>query len=237
MSTYLFVHGAWHGGWCWEKIVSRLEKLGHKAIAPDLPGLGQDNTPLNRVTLELWRDHICDIAAAQSQPVVLVGHSRGGIVISEVAEHRPKIVRTLVYVTAFLLRDKESLFDKAAQDPESLIVKNMVMSEDKTSSTVRDEALREGFYEECSEEDFIRARSLLRPEPSLPLATPVRVTEGNWGGVPRVYIECLRDKALRPHMQKQMYTTLPCRKVLSIDTDHSPFYSRPDELVAHLRSV
>lgn len=237
MSTYLFIHGAWHGGWCWEKVVSRLEKHGHKALAPDLPGLGSDNTPVNRVTLELWRDHVCDIAAAQSQPVVLVGHSRGGIVISEVAEHQPKIVRTLVYVAGYLLRNKETLFDLARQDTVSLMEQNMVMSEDKTSSTIRDSALREVFYGECSDEDFARARSLLRPEPTLPLATPVRVTEGNFGGVPRVYIECLRDKAVPPPLQKRMYTALPCRKVVSIDTDHSPFYSRPDELVAHLRAV
>jgi pimeloyl-ACP methyl ester carboxylesterase len=237
MSTYVLIHGAWHGGWCWDKVVPRLEKLGHKVIAPDLPGLGRDKTPVNRVSLELWRDYVCGIAAAQSQPVILVGHSRGGIVISEVAEHRPKSVRTLVYLSAFLLRRGECLFDLAQQDHPSLVPPNMVMSEDKSYSTMRDSAVRDAFYGECSDDDVALARSLLQPEPTVPLATPVNVTEGNFGGVPRVYIECLRDKAIAPSLQKQMYRALPCRKVLSIDTDHSPFFSRPDELTAHLHGL
>src|SRR5262245_994048 len=138
MSTYLMIHGAWHGAWCWYKVVPRLERLGHKAIAPDLPSLGTDKTPVNRVSLALWRDFVSAIVDAQSEPVILVGHSRGGIVISEVAEHRPDRIRTLVYLTAFMPRNGECLFDLAAQAPESLVPPNMVMSEDKSSSTVRE---------------------------------------------------------------------------------------------------
>jgi pimeloyl-ACP methyl ester carboxylesterase len=234
MSTYLLIHGAWHGGWCWHKVATRLAKLGHRVIAPDLPGLGRDKTPVNRVSLALWRDFVCDIVDAQPEPVILAGHSRGGIVISEVAEHRPQRIRSLVYVTAFLLRDGECLFDLAQQDHPSLVSPNMLMSEDKSCSTMRDAAIRDAFYGECSDDDVALARSLLQPEPTVPLATPVRVTEANFGRVPRVYVECQRDQAIAPALQKQMYAALPCRKILSIDTDHSPFFSRPDELTAHL---
>ncbi|HEV7717087.1 MAG TPA: alpha/beta fold hydrolase [Steroidobacteraceae bacterium] len=237
MTTYVLVHGAWHAGWSWDKVAPRLEKAGHKVIAPDLPGLGEDRTPLNKISLPLWRDFVADIASAQTDPVILVGHSRGGIVISEVAELRPRNLRTLVYVSGFLLRRGESLFDLAHQDRTSLISPNMVMSEDKTSSTISSAVARDAFYGECSDEDAAMAGSRLQPEPTLPLATPLTVTEGNFGGVPRVYIECLRDKAVTPGLQKQMYTALPCRRVLSIDTDHSPFLSRPDELVAHLLAI
>jgi len=237
MSTYILVHGAWHGGWCWHKIVARLERLGHTVIAPDLPSLGRDKTPVNRVSLPLWRDFICGIVDAQTEPVILVGHSRGGIVISEVAEQRPDRIRSLVYVTAFLLRDGECLFDLAQKDPASLVPPNMVMSEDKSCSTMKDASVRDTFYGECSDDDVALARSLLQPEPTLPLATPLKLTAGNFGRVPRVYIECLRDRAMPPGLQKQMYTALPCRRIVSIDTDHSPFFSRPDELTAHLHSL
>jgi pimeloyl-ACP methyl ester carboxylesterase len=237
MSTFLLIHGAWHGAWCWYKVVPRLEKLGHRVVVPDLPGLGRDKTPVNRVTLPLWRDFVCSLIDAQPEPVILVGHSRGGIIISEVAEHRPDKVRTLVYLTAFLPRDGECLFDLAAQAQGSEVPPNMVMSEDSSSSTMRDEAIRSAFYGECSDEDVALARSLLQPEPTLPLATPVHITAANYGRVPRIYIECLRDRAITPPLQKQMQAALPCKQVLSIDTDHSPFFSRPDELVAHLHSV
>jgi len=237
MSTFLLIHGAWHGAWCWYKVVPRLEKLGHRVIAPDLPCLGRDKAPANRISLSLWRDFVCDILDAEPEPVILVGHSRAGIVISEVAEHWPDKIRTLVYLTAFLPRNGESLFDLAAQAVGSEVAPNMVMSADSSTSTVRDDAIRSGFYGECPDEDVALARMLLQPEPTLPLSTPVRISEQNYGRVPRVYIECLRDRAITPPLQKQMYAAMPCRRVLSIDTDHSPFFSRPDELVAHLTSL
>lgn len=238
MSTYLLIHGAWHGAWCWYKVVPRLESLGHRVIAPDLPSLGLDKTPVNRVSLALWRDFVSAIVDAQAEPVILVGHSRAGIVISEVAEHRPDRIRTLVYVTAFLARDGECLFDLAQQEQHPSVARaNMLISEDKTSSTVRRRALREAFYGECSDEDVALAHLCVQPEPTLPMATHLKLTPANFERVPRVYIECLRDKAVAPSLQRQMYTALPCRQVLTLDTDHSPFFSRPDELTALLHGL
>jgi pimeloyl-ACP methyl ester carboxylesterase len=237
MTTFVLIHGAWHGAWCWRKVSSRLEKLGHRVIAPDLPGLGDDRTPLERVTLKLWTQHVCRILDEQTEPVILVGHSRGGIVISEVAEARPDKIRALVYVTAFMPRDGECLFDLAQQDTLSLVGPNMVMSPDKVFSTMRAESLRDAFYGQCSEDDLALARQLLRPEPTVPLATKLRLTDENFGRVPRVYVQCLRDRAIPPALQRQMYTATPCREVFSLDTDHSPFFSAPDELTGHLHAL
>ena len=237
MNTYLLVHGAWHGAWCWHKLMSRLEKMGHTVLAPDLPALGRDRTPVNRVSLAMWREHVCRIVDSLPEQVVLVGHSRGGIVISEVAEHRPQRIRTLVYVTAFLARNGECLFDLAGSDEASLVPPNMVMSDDKSSSTIRREALRDTFYGECSDDDVALARLCVQAEPTVPLATPVKVSDANFGSVPRVYVECLRDKAIPISLQRKMHAALPCRQVLAIDTDHSPFLSRPDELAAHLNTL
>jgi pimeloyl-ACP methyl ester carboxylesterase len=237
MSTFLLIHGAWHGAWCWYKLVPRLEKAGHTVIAPDLPAMGRDRTSVKRVSLASWREHVCEILDSLSEPVILVGHSRGGIVISEVAEHRPERIRTLVYLTAFLPANGESLFDLAGRDTLSLVGPNMVMSEDRTSSVMRAEALREAFYGECSEEDVALARLCVQAEPTVPLATPVQITDANFGRVPRLYVECLRDKAIPLALQRQMQAALPCQRVVQIDTDHSPFFSRVDELAAHLCSL
>src|SRR6185369_9218950 len=237
MSTFILVHGSWHGAWCWYKVVSRLEKQGHTVIAPDLPSLGRDRTPVNRVSLATWRRHVCEIVDNVAGPVVLVGHSRGGIVISEVAEHRPERIQTLVYLCAFLLRDGECLVDVASSDEASLVAPNMVMSEDKTSSVVRSEVLRDAFYGECSEEDFALARLCLQPEPTVPLVIPLKLSAEKFGKVPRVYIECLRDRAMPIGLQRRMQANWPCQRVLEIDTDHSPFFSRPDELTALLTKL
>jgi pimeloyl-ACP methyl ester carboxylesterase len=236
MSTFVLIHGAWHGAWCWYKLVPRLEKAGHTVIAPDLPAMGRDRTSVKRVSLATWREHVCQTLDAITEPVVLVGHSRGGIVISEAAEHRPERIRTLVYVAGFLPSHGESLFDIADRDSSSLVPQNMVMSDDKTSSVIRSEALREAFYGECSEEDFALARLCVQAEPTVPLAAPVQLSAAKFGSVPRIYVECLRDRAIPLALQRQMQAAQPCQRVVQIDTDHSPFFSRVDELAAHLCS-
>jgi pimeloyl-ACP methyl ester carboxylesterase len=102
MSTYLLIHGAWHGGWCWRKVLPLLEAKKHKVLAPDLPGHGDDKTATASVTLKSYVDRICEIASAQTEPVILAGHSMGGVAITQAGENCPKQIRALVYVCAFL---------------------------------------------------------------------------------------------------------------------------------------
>jgi pimeloyl-ACP methyl ester carboxylesterase len=237
VGTYVLIHGAWHASWCWDKIVPLLEKQGHKAVAPDLPGHGTDKSPVSEISLQAYVDRVVKILDAQSEPVVLVGHSMGGIVISQAAEYCPEMVKVLVYLSAFLLRDGESLLQIAQEDEDALVLPNLVMADDQSSATVRDEALGEAFYGDCSDEDTARAKSLLVPQAAAPFATPVHTTRENFGRVPRTYIECLRDRAISPSIQKKMYTALPCQRVVSMDTSHSPFFSAPEELVAHLTAI
>ena len=99
------------------------------------------------------------------------------------------------------------------------------------------EAIKDAFYGCCGAEDVALARLLLQPEALAPMGTSIRITAENFGRIPRVYIECLRDKAISPAVQKQMYIAMPCQRVISMDTDHSPFFSAPEELVACLTSV
>jgi pimeloyl-ACP methyl ester carboxylesterase len=94
MSACVLVHGAWHGGWCWDKVVRLLNKEGHRVEAPDLPGHGKNKAPIPEVSLQAYSDSICKILDAQSQPVILIGHSMGGVVISQAAEYRPERIGT-----------------------------------------------------------------------------------------------------------------------------------------------
>ena len=237
MSTFILVHGAWHGAWCWYKVVPRLARAGHAVIAPDLPSLGRDCTPISEITLDRWVDCIVSHIAAAAAPVVLVGHSRGGIVISAVAERLPARVAHLVYLTAFLLRDGETLLATAETAVGSRIVPNLVLTADGSAITVAEEALREGFYGECSDEDVALARLMLRPEPAAPSATPMRITPARFGSVRRAYIECRRDRAIPVELQRRMARDSACPVVASLDTDHSPFFSTPDALAGALLTL
>src|SRR5262249_14791327 len=162
-------------GWCWHRIVARLRRASRTAVAPDLYALGRDLTPPGSVTLASWTQQIADIVESIGEPVVLVGHSRAGIILSEVAERIPDRIRILVSVAAFLLESGQTLQDAAARIEGSLVPPAMVPSEDGSAS-LRPEIVREAFYGCCSDEDVTLAQSLLRPEPLAPLATPVRTT-------------------------------------------------------------
>jgi pimeloyl-ACP methyl ester carboxylesterase len=234
MSTYVLIHGSWHGAWCWYKIVPRLRAAGHDAIAIDLPSHGCDHTPAREVTMQSYTDAICRALDAASEPVILVGHSRGGIAISAAAEARPEKIRTLVYLAAFLIPSGETIVPLAFADTEALIMPHLDINQEEGWDMLRREAFRPALYADCSEDDVALAEALLAPEPIAPTNTPQTTTEEHFGRVRRVYVELLQDHAVSPTLQRRMYTAMPCERVLSIDASHSAYFSRPDELTATL---
>jgi len=171
---------------------------------------------------------------AQSGPVILVGHSRGGIVISQAAERFPDKVARLVYVNGFLLRKGESVLRVLREDDASPLLRHAVLTRDRSGWALDAAQSRSMFYGMCPSEDVEFAQSRLTPEPVAPLLTPVKITAENFGRVPRAYIHCLRDRAIPIELQQRMVAALPCEPVRTIDTDHSPFFSAPDRLTACL---
>lgn len=175
MATFVFVHGSWHGGWCWYKLLPRLRAAGNTAIAVDLPGHGRRWDTPKSVTLQHYVDEVIRALDASAEPAVLVGHSRGGIVISQTAEQRPDRVSSLVYLAAFLIPDGEAMLPTALSDTASLIIGNLELNEDQGWHMLKQEAYRDALYHDCSDEDVALASSLLTPEPNAPrrdAATP-----------------------------------------------------------------
>ena len=235
-STYLLIHGAWHGAWCWQKLTPLLEAAGARVIAPDLPSMGADTTPAAVITLDYWAQFVARILELESEPVILVGHSRGGIIASQVAELAPERIRHLVYLAAYLLPAGAKLADAAREDAGSVIAANMIPAASGLTCTVRAAAVRETFYGACSEEDFEFARARLTPEPLKPLVTPLQVST-RFAQVPRAYIETRKDRVISLESQRRMQAALPCAPVFTLDSDHSPFLSQPEALGRILISI
>ncbi len=234
MSTFVLIHGGCHGAWCWYKVMPALEKLGHTVIAPDLPSHGRDKTPVSAVTLQSYVDTVCNILDAQPEPAVLVGHSMGGGIITQTAEYRPEKIKTLVYLTALLPANGESMGMVLRRNTAPIPATNFVATADGSASSVREDALGDVFYGDCSAEDIALAKLSLTPQAKAPLKAKVQTSAVNFGRVPRVFIECLQDHAHSVPFQRSVYPTFPGRQVIAMNTSHSPFFSAPEELAMHL---
>jgi pimeloyl-ACP methyl ester carboxylesterase len=232
---FVFVHGAWHGAWCWYKVAPALEAKGHRVTTLDLPSAGIDGTPRASVTLQAQADRVVAVLDGLPEPAILVGHSAGGAVISSVAEARPDKIGKLVYLTAYLLASGDAISAAGLRDADSLALKNIVINPDGTFD-VKPSGRRELFYGDCDARDVTLAQSLLKPIGFRTTLDPVVVGDG-FARVRRFYISCLRDRAISPGFQRTMYTALPCEDVLTIRSDHAPFLSHPAALVRHLVTI
>jgi len=237
--TYVLVHGAWLGGWCWEHVSSLLVAAGHTVVVPDLPGSGADQTPIAQVTLQRYIDTVVQTINAQPQPVILVGHSMGGIVISQANEMVSNRVKRLVYVSAYLLQAGESLYGKT-QEPEhasSKLFANWVQTTPEAAS-INPDGVKSVFCADCADADVKLIKAKIREQAIAPFATPLTVnSDVNQYAEKRFYIETTQDNAVPYAIQQKMYTAMPCQKVMTMPTSHSPFAANPQQLVEFLTAL
>ena len=243
MTTFVLVHGASHGSWCWDKVIPLLSAQGHGAIAVDLPGntYGELDIPAGQVALKSYTDHVCEVLDELDEPAILVGHSLGGLTITQSAEYRPDKIKTLVYLTALLLGNGEAMRPVESRDPgavKSGLERDVWMvSDDLATISFNADSLRDRFYNDCTDDDFAWAQTMLVPQPSGPLMDTIETTLENYGRVAKVYIECELDGALLLPYQREMQANVPCDRTITMNTSHSPLLSAPKELVKHLVSV
>jgi pimeloyl-ACP methyl ester carboxylesterase len=237
MKTFILIHGSWHSAWNWHKVVPLLEKAGHRALAIDLPGMGRDKTPIQEVTMKSTVEKICEIIDNITGKVILVGHSKNGIMISQAAEYRPNKIEKLVYLAAYLIPNGKTQREYSLQDTEGWLKQYVTQYPETNSHTLQPAIYKEGLYHDCEDDITELAKVLLSHEPVESGIMPLHLTEENYGTVSRVYIECTEDRAVTPFIQRKMYTEMPCEKIYSLPTSHSPFFSKPNELVEILLHV
>ena len=136
MARIVLVHGAFAGAWCWEPVLPGLRAAGHEVEAIDLPGSGGDETPVEEVSLDAYANRVCAVLA-DGRPAVLVGHSMGGMVITQAAARCPEHVAALVYLAAFLPADGQSLMELVAlpEAADDQVQANLVVSGDPPVAT------------------------------------------------------------------------------------------------------
>lgn len=227
---FVFVPGSFHAAWCWYKMQPLLNQNGNTSLAIDLPAHGRDTTPIAQVTLDSYVDAVCRELERYTTPVVLIGHSRAGIVISQVAERMPEKIDQLVYLCAFLIPHGEPMVATALADSQSLLVSNLIFNEAEGWHYPKPDIFKDAFYNDCSEADVFLSSCLLSREPNAPVGTPLQLTPERYGKVKKSYIFTTMDQTITPAIQKQMVARTPVDQTHELKAGHSPFLSQPEAL-------
>lgn len=232
MARFVLVHGAFSGAWIWGPLMGRLKAAGHSVEALDLPASGDDFTPVSEVTLEACVTRLCEVLATSSKPAVVAGNSMGGIIATQATARCPGRVESLVYATAFVPKDGQSLLDltKLPEGVGDQVQANITIEGEPPVAIMPTAASRQALYGCCTEEVATWAIARQRPQPIAPFVTPVSIPSGALDGIKRYYVVCARDQAIPPPLQRRMIAENTCADVIELDTDHTPHLSMTDEL-------
>jgi pimeloyl-ACP methyl ester carboxylesterase len=229
MAHFVLVPGAFHGAWCWDLITTGLCEAGSTVDVLDHPGSGSDPTPLQDVTLELATMLVIQALKRAPEPAVLVGHSMGGVIITQVAARVPRLIRRLIYVTAFRPQHGQSLLD-LAQLPEGAdegVLPHVSVHGDPPIVHFNQSMAMDVFYNGVGSDVSTVAVGRLCPQPLSLFTTPVSVADAI--DVPTSYVVCAQDKAIPQALQIRMANHSPA-DIEELAAGHSPFLSQPEEL-------
>jgi pimeloyl-ACP methyl ester carboxylesterase len=226
VATLGLIHGAWHGAWCWEHLVSRLVARGHAVRTPDLPIEDPG------ATMTDWVDAIVGSLWDTREPVVLVGHSLGGVLLPLVAARRP--VARQVYLAAIL---HPALLPPDAPRPHPRgVFRPLERFGDGSHRWPTLEAAVPALYGRCTPADaawafaHLRRQQTARPWADVP-APPTRAAS------PVTAIACMDDRVVDPAFVRWAAAAVLDADLHAIDADHSPFLSAPDALADLLDAI
>jgi pimeloyl-ACP methyl ester carboxylesterase len=221
-ATIMLVHGAWHGSWCWEPVLQLLRDDGIATAVVDNPSVTRPGSDLGADSA-----NVRSALDAIDGPVVLVGHSYGGAVITEAGTH-PQ-VEHLVYLSAFALDTGESVMQNELTGGDDIELGNALQF-DGAVVNVEPERVVEFFYHDCTPEVAAAAAARLRPMSIAAMAGPAR--EAAWRDKPSTYVVCTDDRAIPVALQRSCAARTGA--VVELATSHSPFLSRPADLAGLL---
>jgi pimeloyl-ACP methyl ester carboxylesterase len=277
--TFILVHGSWHSSGHWQRLAPLLAAAGHAVIAPDLPGHGlsaqfpksyferpidiskfsTEASPLAGVTLDHYVAAVSESIDFASKagwgPIILVGHSMGGVTTTAIAEQHAKQIHNVVYLAAFMPTDGASALSYlSAPEAAAGAFGPLLLGDPAKTGCARIDvrsadpkyvaALQFALYNDVDLPTFQAATNLLTPDdPIGHFATPSQRTLAKWGSVPRSYIRTLKDNALPLALQDRFLRETAAfapgnpTKVYNLDSGHSPFLSQPKALADLLLGI
>ncbi len=226
LPTIVLVHGAWHGAWCWQRLTPHLTRRGFRYRAVDLPSVGA--TPGEAVGLSADAAAVRALLADVQGPIILCGHSYGGMVISAAASGASRIER-LLYVCAYVPESGQSVTDIRGGKRLPWVQKldgGLTMADPERAGAL--------LYGGCDSATQQWAMRQLRPQCNAAFEEGARAP--GWKEVPSTYIVCANDRVIAPELQREVLAPRTTQ-VLELDSGHSPFLSMPEVLADVLADV
>ena len=227
--TIVLVHGSWSSASAWDAVTPILKAKGYDVITVNLPGHGTDTTSFATIDFKTYVKTV-EAAIGDKKGIILLGHSMAGEVISQVAEEIPGQLKELIYLAAYLPKNGESILALATADAGSHAGKYLVIDKDHGTATLAKDGIVDVFAQDAPKpvQDYLVANFKL--EPLAPLATPVTLTDTNFGSVYKVYIHTLNDHTISYAFQQKMVKASNVKKTFELPSSHTPFLSMPDKL-------
>jgi pimeloyl-ACP methyl ester carboxylesterase len=228
MTTFALVHGAWHGAWCWERLLEPLEQRGHGAVAIDLPAEDLD------AGLDTYADVVAAFLAPVEDDVIVVGHSLNGLILPLVAARRP--VSALVYLCAFIPVEGQSMNDQFRSSPEPVLTFEASPEPDGhgRSHWPEEAAARRGLYPDLTDEDAAWAFAQLRAQ------APTSQKEPCPAGLPAVRAVSMigaYDAGLNPAWARRVARERLGAEPVELAAGHFPMITEPETLADALDAL
>ena len=211
------------------------EAEGHTVIDPDIPGHGADDMPISEQNLEKYARAVEALITPLEEPVILVGHSFGGMIISQAACYVPSKIKKLVYISAFLPRNGQSCVGITKEiHPtfhEKIIASghDFIISADGKTSKIEPTVCAEFVYNDIPKDEALIIAGRLGSESNAAQNQAVALND-KFNDIPKVYVRCTMDKVVEQRLQDKMISETYCGEVYTLETGHCPFESAPNSL-------
>jgi pimeloyl-ACP methyl ester carboxylesterase len=233
-TTFVLIHGSWHGGWAWQGVVRQLMERGHSAHAPTLSGHGPSALRLGITHGDCVGSIVGYIWQHKLEDVVLVGHSFGGTVVQKVAEELPNRIDRMVFLDALIIEDGQCVFDSLPPEYAALFNGLAASSSDNTM-LIPWEIWRDNFIQDAPESLARPLWEQLSPEPNQINLDRLDLKRFYGLFIPKSFIYCRQDRALPPgYFHPKMSSLLGEFKLLEMDGSHEVMFTRPQELAGKI---
>lgn len=225
MADFVLVHGAWHGAWCWKRVLPLLWRAGHRAFAVSLTGVGE-HAHLGTEGVDL-QTHVDDVVAVieaeELEAAVLVGHSYGGMVVTGAASRLHRRIGQLVHLDAVVPRPGEAW--SSGHTPEVREARRKAIR-DTGCIPPPDPAI---FGLEGADREWVARRQT--PQPGGVYDAPLDFDAARIAALPRTFIDCVRPALPTVAMSRERVRQDPSWRIAVLETGHDPMVSAPQALV------